>query len=220
MNKNQRQFWIATIGSVFILTVGGTVYYQMFQNHLKNQQIIRCVILLHEIYGVNQHMQYTAQLLFEKGYDVFVPNLLNSKVPFTYEQEAKAYENFMENVGFEQAKLQVWELIKEIVPRYEHIRIIGFSVGATVAWLCSEHPGIQKVVGFYGSRIRQYTYINPVASTILIYGEEQSFNPQHLKDVLSNVEVHIVDGMHGFADPYSIHYKPLLAEKLFYHMID
>ena len=177
-----------------------------------------CVILLHEIYGINEHISDYAQLFFENGFDVNVPNMLNRSEPFTYEEEALAYEHFMTNVGFIKAKAQINDLIVKIANEYEHIRIIGFSIGATIGWLCSENVCVQKVVGFYGSRIRQYTEIKPTAETILIYGDkETSFNPADLKASLclvSNVDVKIVEGLHGFADPYSINYNQSVTNSL------
>lgn len=88
----------------------------------------------------------------------------------------------MANVGFEKAQNDVNTLIYRLSSDYLHIRIIGFSIGATIAWLCSNNPSIHKVVGFYGSRIRQYTKVVPNAETILIFGtQEKSFNPTDLE---------------------------------------
>lgn len=184
----------------------------------------RCAILLHEIYGINQHILHYAQLLFEKGYDVYVPNLINQKEPFTYEEEEQAYTNFMENVGFLKAKSQVNQLITKIQVQYEHIRIVGFSIGATIGWLCIDIPSVNKVIGFYGTRIRDYTNINPTSNVILIYGhQEKSFNPAELKEVLSihkHVDVKLVKGLHGFADPYSKNYNENLTNRFILSIIE
>ena len=92
------------------------------------------------------------------------------------------------------------------------------SIGATIAWLCSDQKGVHKVVGFYGSRIRQYTDIVPEAEVLLIFGKhEKSLNPRDLQSSLShysNVLVKIVDGEHGFADPYSPKYNEETMKKL------
>ncbi len=171
------------------------------------QNSSRCIVLLHEIYGINQHMQYYAKLFFKQKYDVYIPNLLNRDRPFLYEEEEKAYHYFMESIGFEHAYQQVRALVDDLSKKYKEVHVIGFSVGATVAWLCSNHENVHRVVGFYGSRIRQYINLIPKCDTVLIYGEhEKSFDPKDLKRNLShysNVLVKIVEGGHGFADPYS-----------------
>ena len=184
----------------------------------------QCVILLHEIYGINSHMNYYANALYEKGFDVYVPNLLQRTTAFTYEEEELAYKNFVENIGFEKAKSKINALINDLSKEYSHIRIIGFSIGATIAWLCSDNASVHKVVGFYGSRIRQYTDVVPKAETILLFGErEKSFNPLDLKISLaaySNVSIHLVEAEHGFADPFSAKYNERITNDLAEYLFD
>lgn len=184
----------------------------------------QCVILLHEIYGINSHMNYYANALYEKNFDVYVPNLLQRTTAFTYDEEELAYKNFMENIGFEKAKSKIKALINDLSKEYSHIRIIGFSIGATIAWLCSNNPFVHKVVGFYGSRIRQYTDVIPNAETILIFGEqEESFNPVDLKISLAaypNVLINIVEAAHGFSDPYSPKYNEHITNDLAEYLFD
>lgn len=184
----------------------------------------QCVILLHEIYGVNKHIKHYAHAFYQRGFDVYVPDLLQKTTPFSYDEEELAYQNFMTNVGFEKAQNEVNALIHQLSNKYSHIRIVGFSIGATIAWLCSNNPSVHKVVSFYGSRIRQYTKVVPNAETILIFGtQEKSFNPIDLEEKLSsypNVLVKIVDAAHGFADPYSSKYDEQITHNLLPYLFD
>ncbi|MCM3359677.1 dienelactone hydrolase family protein [Psychrobacillus sp. MER TA 171] len=184
----------------------------------------RCVILLHEIYGVNAHMKYYANFLYQKGFDVYVPNLLQKDTVFSYEEEELAYQNFMGDIGFKKAKNDVDILINDLSKEYNQIHIVGFSIGATIAWLCSNNNYVYKVIGFYGSRIRQYTDIVPNAEIVLLFGkQEKSFNPIELKTNLnaySNVRISIVDGEHGFADPYSSKYNEQTTNNLLECLFD
>lgn len=182
------------------------------------QNASRCAIVLHEIYGINDHIHDYANLLFKEKFDVYVPNLLQSNTSFSYNEEDIAYHYFSENIGFEKAHGQVTALINDLSKTYNEIHLIGFSIGATVAWLCSNHKDVHKVVGFYGSRIRQYTALQPLADVTLIYGkQEKSFVPEDLQRSLSiypNVDFKIVDGEHGFADPYSVKYNKDVTKRL------
>src|SRR6476660_2025552 len=90
------------------------------------------IIVLHEIYGVNQHMQYICKLLSEYDFDVFCPNLLEQEMAFDYSEEEKAYHNFMEDVGFEDTLVKIKSLLLGIREKYKNVYLIGFSVGATV----------------------------------------------------------------------------------------
>jgi dienelactone hydrolase len=76
------------------------------------------IIVVHEIYGINQHMNYVCQLLSKYGFDVLCPNLLDRETPFDYSQEKDAYRNFIENVGFTNALFKIKNLLSNIKDRY------------------------------------------------------------------------------------------------------
>ena len=126
-----------------------------------NKKSDKLIIVVHEIYGINQHMVDLCELLSEQNFDVICPNLLEQEITFDYSQVVKAYHNFMDNVGFINALHKVKDLLLDIQDEYSKIFIIGFSVGATVAWLCSEEECVDGIVGYYGSRIRDYVHIYP-----------------------------------------------------------
>ena len=47
----------------------------------------KAVVLLHEIYGVNAHIEHYANEFIALGYDVYCPNFLQLEQPFPYEEE-------------------------------------------------------------------------------------------------------------------------------------
>ncbi|MGP3739928.1 hypothetical protein ACTWKB_15960 [Bacillus sp. 4A_MP2] len=63
------------------------------------------------------------------------------------------------------------------------------------------------VIGFYGSRIRDFLDMTPTCNMLLFFPEvEASFNPREVANVLEKKEklcVKIVKGQHGFANPDS-----------------
>lgn len=182
------------------------------------------IVVLHEIYGINQHMQHMCRLLSDQGYDVICPDLLGRETPFEYSQEEAAYRNFVENVGFTQAANQIKRMLLDIQNRYEKIFILGFSVGATIAWLCSEEQKVDGIVGYYGSRIRNYLEVNPQCPTLLFFPqEESSFDVDELISTLDNrpnVRVYQCNGQHGFSDPYSSRYQVHSAQTSCNKMLD
>lgn len=142
----------------------------------------------------------------EQNFDVICPNLLDKIIPYDYSQEETAYHNFIENVGFTSAAKTIQNLIVELKDDYNKIFIVGFSVGATVAWLCSELEYLDGIVGYYGSRIRNYIDIQPKCPTMLFFPEEEpSFSVNELVTTLNNknIDVHKCNGKHGFSDSYS-----------------
>ena len=184
------------------------------------------IILVHEIYGINDHIMGECNRLAEEKYDVLCPNLLtNRQAPFSYSEELIAYHYFTQNIGFSLAQQQVEELSLRIRDQYRYCFIIGYSIGATIAWLCSQRKDLYNgVVGFYGSRIRDYKAIEPKCPVLLFFPKtEENFDVDCLMQDLSvNKNVHAVkaDALHGFADPWSSKYCKEASEKLFAKTID
>lgn len=181
------------------------------------------LVVIHEIYGVNQHIKHFSENLFSNGFDVWCPNLLNVANPFKYEQEQAAYRHFMSQVGIQKAKDTLIPLLKEIKKDYDLLILIGFSVGATVAWLCSEEDVVDGIIGFYGSRIRDYKGLKPTCPVFLIFPEtEPSFNVDDLMSCLSKKEKVLLEkypARHGFCDPASPNYKAPLGKRAFAQMM-
>ena len=50
------------------------------------------IVVLHEIYGINDHITKTCQELADSGYDVVCPDLLDGKPFFDYAREEDAFQ--------------------------------------------------------------------------------------------------------------------------------
>ncbi len=165
------------------------------------------LIVLHEIYGINRHMETVCERFHRQGYDVFCPDLIDVPRPFDYSQESEAYRHFMKNVGFKLAVQKAKKVIEQVRERYRYLFILGFSIGATTAWLLSDDCNVcDGLTGYYGSRIRDFTNIVPKCPALLIFPEEEkSFSVEKMTGSLirSNVEVRVLCGKHGFCDPFN-----------------
>lgn len=187
------------------------------------------IVVLHEIYGINGHITKVCQDLADSGYDVVCPDLLDGKPFFDYAREEEAYRYFMNFVGLESAAKQVTFLLRQEEGRYRRIFLLGYSVGAAVAWLCgvdsakkdeSFHYGgslakCSGIICLYGSRIRDHLEVSLKCPALLIFAEEEkSFDPRELKtrlEVMEGARVYILRGKHGFADPYGPNYNETSA---------
>ncbi len=171
------------------------------------------IIVLHEIYGINRHMREVCEEYAAAGYDVYCPDLLAGRC-FDYAQQQDAYEFFMKAVGFE-VYSSINDLIRQLRPKYRKIILLGFSAGATVAWRCAESGLCDGIIGRYGSRIRDYTMLAPKCPALLIFADrEESFDPASLAAELKskpNVTAVLLNGSHGFCDPFSAGYNPASA---------
>ncbi len=176
------------------------------------------IIVLNEMYGINKHIETVISSFSDSCYDVVCPNFLDLNEPFDYPQQEAAYKYFMLNVGFEKAASQIKKLVAEARNKYKHIFLLGYSIGATVAWLCSDEKNIDGVIGYYGSRIRDYMAVIPKCPVLLIFpSHEKAFDVNtfvsSFKKVRTDVAIHLLDGEHGFADPFSQNYSESSFEK-------
>lgn len=164
------------------------------------------IIVLHEIYGINEHIKTVSKEYSEAGYDVICPDLIKYK-SFSYKQQEEAYQYFMDTIGFESAFVQTKRLVQRARKQYRRIFVSGYSIGATVAWMCSAVAGLcDGVIGYYGSRIRDYMDVVPKCPVLLIFSsEEESFNVEETVDLLSGkkASAYILKAKHGFCDPFS-----------------
>ncbi|MED1116495.1 dienelactone hydrolase family protein [Bacillus paramycoides] len=183
------------------------------------------LVVVHEIYGVNDHMQHVIDHFTSSNTDVFCPNLLQLQNSFHYSDEEKAYQHFMNHIGFDGGKKQIEELVTSLSSNYTHIGLIGFSIGATISWLCSNNPKIDFIIGCYGSRIRDYVHIKPICATLLIFPEkEASFSVSPLIETLQQqnyplLKIKQLHGEHGFLNPYSEKYNEHSTKQV-YNIID
>ncbi|MGE6400389.1 dienelactone hydrolase family protein [Bacillus cereus] len=183
------------------------------------------LVAIHEIYGVNDHMQHVIDRFTSSHINVFCPNLLQSQHAFHYSDEEKAYQHFMNHIGFDDGKEQIEELITSLSSSYTHIGLLGFSVGATITWLCSNNSKIDFIIGCYGSRIRDYVHIKPTCATLLIFPEQEaSFSVSSLMQTLQQqnnplLEINQLHGEHGFLNPYTEKYNEH-STKQAYNLID
>ena len=169
------------------------------------------LIILHEIYGINQFIISYQKVFEEQEYNVFLPYMTERE--YTYQESEKAYNYFMHNIGFDVYK-EINSLIEEIAPLYDKVFLLGFSVGAAVAWRCSENALCDGVVCCYGSRIRDYLEVNPVCPTLLIFASEDSFDVGNVMRILEErerVSTIQYDAKHGFIDEFSPNYDSISA---------
>ncbi len=170
----------------------------------------RAIVILHEIYGINPHIVEVCDRYSILGYDVYCPNLIHKVEPFEYSQQQAAYDYFKMEIGF-YVHIRLLKLLEELRTQYRAIFLVGYSIGATIAWRCSAFGLCDGVIGYYGSQIRDYLEIVPKCPVLLIFAEQEpSFDPHDLvfrPEQQKNTSVVILAGEHGFCDRFSCHYN-------------
>lgn len=169
----------------------------------------RKIFILHEIYGVNHFIEEQIQVYGNEDTAVSLISLYPAGLSFPYEQEKQAYDFFLQTVGFDAPLELLSQKILEACENYNEIILIGYSVGATLAWRLTTLP-LYRVICVYGSRIRQYLDHIPSCPTLVVLpSHEDSFDVQSLKDILAsipNVQIKQYQGLHGFMDASNANY--------------
>lgn len=172
------------------------------------------IIVLHEIYGINDFIMDICYQYHTEGYDIFCPNLFNRNESFPYSKGDEAYYTFLSTVGFDVYE-KVNSLASNLKKEYSKLIIIGFSVGATIAWRCSEQILYDGVICCYGSRIRDYLTATPKCPVLLVFAKHDSFDVKETAIQLHNKEnltIEILAASHGFLDSYSKTYDYLQTQ--------
>lgn len=165
------------------------------------------VIVLHEIYGINPFIESVCADYRAQGFTVFCPDMLRRK-HFMYSEVSDAYRYFMGEVGLEPYK-NIEQLIGKLKLRYDKVFLVGFSVGAAIAWRCSENADCDGIVCCYGSRIRDYVQLEPCCPVLLLFAARDSFDVDGVIERLEgkpNVEIRKFEASHGFMDSFSGNY--------------
>lgn len=168
------------------------------------------IVVLHEIYGGNDFIKEVCAEYSKEGFDVYCPNLLGTDKIFSYEEAEKAYAYFINEIGFD-IYMDIVDLLQQLKETYKNVIIAGFSIGATIAWRCCESAYCDGIIACYGSRIRDYTDLEPRCHTLLMFAEQDSFDVKSICEQLqikANVQIIRLDAHHGFLDPYSKYYNP------------
>lgn len=174
----------------------------------------KAIIVIHEIYGINKHMEDVCQYYFAKGYDIYCPDLLNRGNHFDFSQREEAYFYFTNNIGFDVFHL-INTQIEQLKKLYKKVILMGFSIGATVAWRCTSSGLCDGMIGYYGSRIRDYMSVIPKCPSLLLFAREDSFDVDGVAEFLKHnkyVATEIIDGKHGFLNCYSESYDHTSCE--------
>lgn len=181
-------------------------------NYKNNSQT--AIIVLHEIYGRNNFIKEVCAEYSKEGFDVYCPNLLGADKVFSYEEVEEAYAYFINEIGFD-VYSDILRLIQELKEQYKKVIVLGFSIGATIAWRCCESPYCDGIIACYGSRIRDYPNLESRCHTFLMFAEQDSFDVNSVCEQLqikANLQILRLDANHGFLDKYSKYYNPEKAK--------
>ncbi|HYM30512.1 MAG TPA: dienelactone hydrolase family protein [Candidatus Cybelea sp.] len=120
------------------------------------------IVLLQEIFGVNQHMRDVADLYAEEGYTVLCPDLFWRLEPGIelgqsedeWKRAFELYQKFDVAKSITDMRASVKALKKQ--PKCKgKVAALGFCLGGKLAYLAAAHAGVDLAISYYGVGIDQ-----------------------------------------------------------------
>jgi carboxymethylenebutenolidase len=166
------------------------------------------LVVVQEIFGVNQHIRKVADGFAADGYLAIAPALFD-RVERGYEtgygpQDIERGRATRGKLTIDQALMDVKATVKELAKGGLKVGVVGYCFGGTVAWLAATRiDGVAAAVGYYGGGIGETAEEHPKAPVMLHFGETDASIPKEhyekVKRLHANVPVHVYPGAgHGF----------------------
>jgi carboxymethylenebutenolidase len=188
---------------------------------------VGAIVVIQEIFGVNQHIRNVADGYAKEGYVAIAPALFDryeQGVELKYEGEdlKKAYELYGK-LSPETALLDVAAAF-EFVKKEDHkgIGVVGFCYGGFMSWISAVRGETVKMrpdccVGYYPGGIGSVATEEPSCPVLLHFGANDTHIGADQREAVAKahpeVEIHVYEGAeHGFNCDMRGSYNPEAAK--------
>ena len=182
----------------------------------------KAVVVIQEIFGVNGHIRSVTDGYANDGFLAIAPALFDRVergVELKYQpDDMKRGMGFAQQVGMENAVRDVAAAIDYAATQVgrEHVAVVGFCWGGTLAWLAATRLNVAAAVGYYGGRIAQYAGEQPTCPVMLHFGALDKHIPQSEIDKVQqahpDVQIFVyANAGHGFNCDQRADYEPKSA---------
>jgi carboxymethylenebutenolidase len=182
------------------------------------------LMIMQEIFGVNEAMRATADYFAEEGYVVLVPDMfwrLEPRVDLTYSEEDRAtafgyYEKFDFGKAIEDMTATVDHLksMDEVKGQGKsgatQVAVLGYCLGGALAYQAAAHSGVDAAACYYGVAIeKQLDVADKITCPVVFhFGSNDSHVPlEAVEEIKAKFEgrdeilVNLYEGAeHGFAN--------------------
>ncbi len=167
------------------------------------------VVVVQEIFGVNEHIRSVADRYAELGYMAVAPSLFDrvqKNVELNYDEEGIEVGR---KIAFEDLSMdQVMMDIEATIGHYQHpggVGIVGYCWGGSICYVAAARLSdkISAASGYYGGQIMPHIEEEPRVPLMLHFGAEDAGIPLENVHAIaqrwSHIDVHIYEEAgHGF----------------------
>jgi carboxymethylenebutenolidase len=148
------------------------------------------LVIVQEIFGVNQHIRSVADGYAKDGFLAVAPAIFDRYergVELGYDEEDRR-----KAMSFA-PKINIDDAVKDAAATLEYVRqqtgkkagIVGYCLGGTLAWLAATRLHPDAAVGYYGGNIIKFVNEKPTAPIILHFGSQDT---HILKESVDTIE--------------------------------
>jgi carboxymethylenebutenolidase len=204
-------------------TTGYLVYPELANNTQQQQQQLPAVIMIHEWFGLNEHIKNQADILAREGYVVLAVDLYQGEVATTSDRSRELSSSVRNNPASAIDNLQSAVSYVESLEMVDGNRIasLGWCFGGDwsleLALNSSENPLAATIV-YYGRPVTDTASLSSISWPILgIFGDQdQAISVESVKQFTSALnasgitnEIYLYEGVgHAFANPSGDNYAP------------
>ena len=184
------------------------------------------IVLIQEIFGVNQHIRRVADGFAADGYMVVAPALFDrvqKKVELTYEgEDMKRAVELMQKLNPDSTLLDVAAAYALAKGTERGVAVIGYCYGGLMTWLTATRGEDLKVrpdccVGYYPGGIGRFATEEPSCPVMLHFGAKDTHIGTEQIDAVRSahpeVEIYLYEGAeHGFNCDSRSAYNPESAK--------
>ena len=163
------------------------------------------LVLIHEIFGVTDHIRDLARGFAADGYEVLAPALFDRQVPGL----AAGYDPEGIRIGRACSEAAPWDEVAQdlsacVAALAPPVFAVGYCWGGTAAWLAAARiGGVAAASAYYGRRIPELIDEAPRCPLICHFGRTDPTIPPEtvaaIRDRYPDLPVHVYEAGHGFA---------------------
>lgn len=186
------------------------------------------LVLIQEIFGINNLLRYQADCYAAQGFTVLVPDLFWRQKPGIMltdktEDDWKAAFELMQGLDQDKAIEDIDATLAEARNRAANgkVGVVGWCLGGRLAYLTATRCGPDAAVGYYGVMLSQNLdeAANLKGPLMLHMASEDEFVPKEEQEQIKaglagndKVTIHVYDGQnHAFARPMGDNYDQAAA---------
>ena len=137
---------------------------------------IGAIVLIQEIFGVNDHIKNVAERFSKEGFVTWVPDIfyrIEDDISLGYSAtDIEKGKNLKDKSGWDLPTMDILSCIANLKVSY-NVATIGFCYGGSLSWkAASSAYGLDASVCFYGSQISNFLDKNPRCPTMVHLAEE------------------------------------------------